>query len=99
MPSQMPGLRPARVCQWIMAPLYPKGLIERVIVRPAGDTAGLKIKLVGEITAMVRLGLVGNGPEQPRAAAADRDLFARSVKVVAGAGNHRQLTPIRGVTC
>jgi DNA invertase Pin-like site-specific DNA recombinase len=67
-----------------------RGLVERVTVRPAA--AGLEIELVGEIAAMVRLGLVGTGPEQARAAAADRDLFARSVKVVAGAGNHRQLT-------
>jgi hypothetical protein len=75
-----------------------RGLIERVTVRPAANAAGMEIELVGEIAAMVRLGLAGGGPEQARVAAADRDLFARSVKVVAGAGNHRQLTPIR-VAC
>jgi Transposase IS66 family len=44
--------------------------------------AGFEIALVGEIAAMVRLGLTNGTP----VSANDHDLFARSVKVVAGTG-------------
>ena len=53
-------------------------MIERIEVSPAAGGKGLEIELVGEIAAMLRLGM--------GEAAADRGLFERSVKVVAGTG-------------
>ena len=62
-------------------------LIERVVVRPGEE--GLQIELIGEIVRMIELGLDG------KKAALDART-ACSVKVVAGAYNHRQfaLPPI-----
>jgi site-specific DNA recombinase len=59
-----------------------RGLIERVVIHPVED--GLRIELVGEIGKMVELGL-----DAKQAALGDE--AACSVKVVAGARNHRQL--------
>ncbi len=56
-----------------------RGLIERVEFRPSAGGMGLEIELIGEMAAMVNLALgvvPGSG----------RDLFARSMKVVAGTG-------------
>jgi hypothetical protein len=66
-------------------------LIERIEVRPTPEGKGLEIELIGAIASMVRLEL-GNDATNPHLGTSDRGLFARSVKVVAGAGNHRQLT-------
>jgi hypothetical protein len=62
-----------------------RGLIERVSIRPAAD--GMEIEIVGEIAKMVELGLESN---KKRANLDEK--AARSVKVVAGACNHRELT-------
>ena len=60
-------------------------LIERIAVRPAESGAGLEIELVGEIAAMVRLGM-GTGGRDSMGEALDRGLFDGSVKLVAGTG-------------
>jgi hypothetical protein len=68
-----------------------RGLIERVVLHPGADIRrGFEIELVGEIAAMVGLGSASKADS--RRTADDQDMFRRSVKVVAGAGNHRQLT-------
>ena len=61
-----------------------RGLIERVVIRPAED--GLEIEVVGEIARMVALGV--DGSTNKKAALDERT--ACSLKVVAGACNHRQ---------
>ena len=61
-----------------------RGLIESVSIRPAKD--GLEIDIVGEIAKMIELGI---GPNKKQANLDER--MARSVKVVAGACNHREL--------
>ena len=43
---------------------------------------------------MVSLGRDEGDGRRRRGLAADQDLFERSMKVVAGARNHRQLTPL-----
>ena len=65
-------------------------LIERIEVHPAPG-GGMEIEVVGELAAMVRLGM-GEPAEREAVSAGGRDLFARSVKVVAGTGSDRQLT-------
>ncbi|HEX6113544.1 MAG TPA: hypothetical protein VFZ10_14655 [Geminicoccaceae bacterium] len=64
-----------------------RGLIERAVVHPGDD--GPQIELVGEIVRMVELGLDAKQAALPGEAAC-------SVKVVAGARNHRefQLPPL-----
>ena len=71
-------------------------LIERIEVHPAPG-GGMEIEVVGELAAMVHLGM-GEPAEREAVTADGRGLFARSVKVVAGTGNHRQLT-LRPVAC
>ena len=59
-----------------------RGLIERVVIHPAGDSSaddGLQIELAGEIVKMIELGLDAKQAALPKEAAC-------SVKVVAGAG-------------
>jgi site-specific DNA recombinase len=65
-----------------------RGLVERVVLHPVEK--GFEIELIGEIAAMVDLGAQNKtaGPE----GSAVPDAYRRSVKVVAGEGNHRQLT-------
>ena len=58
-----------------------RGLIERVVLHPAED--GLQVEIVGEIVKMIELGVDAKQAALPAAAAC-------SVKVVAGAHNHRQ---------
>ncbi len=70
-------------------------LIERIAVRPAESSAGLEIELIGEIAAMVRLG-IGAGGRDPAVSAHDRGLFEGSVKVAAGTGFDRQFDSPRG---
>ena len=60
-----------------------RSLIERVVLHERADNKGLEIELVGAIAAMVSLSL---GKALTPMPANDRDPFARSVKVVAGAG-------------
>ncbi len=64
-----------------------RGLVERIVITPAAEEAGETIELVGAIARMVALG--------NKKAALDART-ACSVKVVAGAYNHRQfaLPPI-----
>ncbi len=58
-----------------------RGLIDQVILHPDPRGKGLEIEFVGDIAAMIELTQTGNqGPIE----AHDRDLFRRSVKVVAG---------------
>ena len=54
---------------------------------------GFEIELVGEIAAMMRLGLSGDAGARRTLSSGggDPDLFLRSVKVVAGAHNHLDL--------
>ena len=64
-----------------------RGLIERIVLHPIED--GLEIERIGEITAMIDLGTNKKaGSKEP----AVPEAYRRSVKVVAGKGNHRQLT-------
>jgi site-specific DNA recombinase len=67
-----------------------RGLIEHVSIGPADH--GLQIEIVGEIAKMVEL---GTGCHAKQANLDERS--ARSVKVVAGTCNHRELTlpPVR----
>ena len=60
-----------------------RSLIERVVLHGRADGKGLEIELVGAIAAMVSLSL---GKALTPMPANDRDPFAGSVKVVAGAG-------------
>jgi hypothetical protein len=67
-----------------------RSLIERVVLHPAPDgQRGFEIELIGEIAAMVSLGL--DGKDDSRRMAADQALFRSSIKVVAGARNHLDL--------
>jgi site-specific DNA recombinase len=59
-----------------------RALIERVVLRPASDGRGFQVELEGAITEMTRIGAA----DVHRASVTDRDLFDRSVKVVAGIG-------------
>jgi site-specific DNA recombinase len=59
-------------------------LIERIVLWPS-EGGGVEVELVGEIAAMVQIGLADNKKAAPGGAAfADR--LSRSVKVDAGAG-------------
>ena len=62
-----------------------RGLVERVSISPA--ETGLEVEIVGEIAKMVQLGI-----ENKTKRAALDDEMTRSVKVVAGTYNHRELT-------
>jgi hypothetical protein len=75
-----------------------RGLIDRVVLSPAPDGKGLEIELIGEIASMIDMALERKSGSKPGSAAADRDLFLRSVKMVAGIGNHREFIPI-SVAC
>jgi DNA invertase Pin-like site-specific DNA recombinase len=68
-----------------------RSLIERVVVHPRGEWKSFEIELEGQIAAMVRLASGDQSASRSRQSAADRGLFDRSVKVVAGTCNHRQL--------
>ena len=69
-----------------------RSLIERVVLHPLSQDrrSGFEVELVGEIPAMVRLGLDAPAARGATAAGsgsgAGPGLFERSVKVVAGAG-------------
>jgi hypothetical protein len=67
-----------------------RSLIERVAVKPA-EGGAIEIEIVGELARMVEIALA---PESggPNAKTALRDAERRSVKVVAGARNLRELT-------
>ena len=67
-----------------------RALIERVVLHP-GAEGTLEIELIGEIAAMVELAAARNSDQSPRGGGADRDLFCRSVKVVAGTRNFLDL--------
>jgi site-specific DNA recombinase len=57
-----------------------RGLVDRVVVHQTDS--GIEVELVGEIVKMIKL---SGGPES-----LDHEPFSSSVKVVAGACNHRQ---------
>ena len=61
-------------------------IIERIILTPVPDAKGFEIELIGEIAAMVRLGLPDERPVSRPISATDHALFESSVKVVAGTG-------------
>ncbi|MEJ1934065.1 hypothetical protein WDZ92_28030, partial [Nostoc sp. NIES-2111] len=72
-----------------------RGVLERVEVRPR-EGGGVKVEPVGEIAAMVasaQSATVAPGQQKaaPGGAASGPDVV-RSVKVVAGTRNHRQLS-------
>ncbi len=62
-----------------------RSLIDRIEVRPGANAKGVEIELIGEIASMIRLGLA-ESQGSTRAHGSDADLFASSVKVVAGTG-------------
>ena len=62
-----------------------RNLIEHVSIGPAEN--GIEIEIVGEIAKMIELS-IGNKAKQPIL----DEKMSRSVKVVAGACNHRELT-------
>ncbi|MGC1177457.1 MAG: zinc ribbon domain-containing protein [Methyloceanibacter sp.] len=62
-----------------------RGLVERVSISPAEN--GLEVEIVGEIAKMVELGI-----ENKAKRATLDETMTRSVKVVAGTCNHRELT-------
>ena len=64
-----------------------RSLIEQVTVLPT--ETGMEVELIGDIAAMVEM--AANKNAAPTGAAFSTEL-QRSVKVVAGAGNHRELT-------
>ena len=61
-------------------------LIERIILTPVPDARGCEIELIGEIAAMVRLGLPDERAASRPISATGHALFESSVKVVAGTG-------------
>ncbi len=63
-----------------------RGLIDRVVLTPAGEGRGYEIELVDEIAAMIGLGMGDKRTKAAPGEAAGHDVFARSVKVVAGVG-------------
>ena len=63
-----------------------RGLLESVVIAPAGGA--LDIEIVGEIAQMIEMGMEQGKQKGP----AFNERTARSVKVVAGACNHRELT-------
>ncbi len=63
-----------------------RGLVERIDVHPI--EGGFEIELIGEIAPVVELSLDPNGTKK----AVLDERTACSVKVVAGACNHRELT-------
>jgi site-specific DNA recombinase len=69
-----------------------RGLIERVVLHPEADgQRGFEVELVGEIAAMVRLGMGMPAAPKHGSPAGGPGLFESSVKVVAGARNHLDL--------
>ena len=60
-----------------------RNLIDKIVLTPASSGAGFEIELIGEIASMIRLGLAQTETGS-RANGPDPDLFARSIKVVAG---------------
>ena len=69
-----------------------RSLVETITLVPADSKLGVEVR--GELAAILRLAegaRHANGPGNAEALAAQ-------IKLVAGAGNHRQLTPVR-VAC
>jgi site-specific DNA recombinase len=75
-----------------------RSLVSRITVSATDASKALGIGLEGELGAMIRLALDAENGRKRGLAAVDLDLFARSVKVVAGTHNHRQLI-LPGVAC
>ncbi len=63
-----------------------RALIDRVVLTPLPTGRGFEIELIGEIAAMVALGLTDGGKGRAANLASDPGLFERSIKVVAGTG-------------
>jgi site-specific DNA recombinase len=75
-----------------------RGLIDKVVLHPRPQGEGFEIELVGDIAAMVEVAMAGsngNALRGDRRALGEGDV--RSVKVVAGTRNHRQLTLVCAV--
>jgi hypothetical protein len=62
-------------------------VIERIELKPAATKRGYEVELIGGLAAMLRFDMGG----EAASAVADRALFVRSAKVVAGARNHLDL--------
>ena len=60
-----------------------RALIERIEIKPAATGLGFEIELIGELEAMLRLGM---GQDAPPLKSDGRAFFFRSAKVVAGTG-------------
>ncbi|MGB6388827.1 MAG: hypothetical protein WBF23_05010 [Methyloceanibacter sp.] len=63
-----------------------RSLLESIVVAPV--EGGFEVEIVGEIAQMIKIGL-GKGKKNGPVL---NERMARSVKVVAGACNHRELT-------
>ena len=63
-----------------------RGLIDRVTITPATDTTELSIELEGDIVSMIGLAQNAESGRKRELNAAERSVFAGSVKVVAGTG-------------
>ncbi len=57
-----------------------------MVLTPLPTGRGFEIELIGEIAAMVPLGLTDKGKGRAAKLAGDPGLFERSIKVVAGTG-------------
>ena len=66
-----------------------RALIERVVLTPSLDGKGFEIEVLGELGAMLRLGMADTHRGQPVRGTSDPDMFDCSVKVVARTGNRR----------
>ena len=61
-----------------------RGLIERVVLTPGPDGKGFEIEVLGELGAMLRLGMADTHRGQHVRGTSDPNMFDCSVKVVAG---------------
>jgi hypothetical protein len=68
-----------------------RSLIEKVVIHE-GEDGKAQIELIGDIAAMVEVALGSEQQKTARGRAVFGDREKRSVKVVAGTGNHRELS-------
>ena len=63
-------------------------LIDRIVLSPVPSGDRFEVELIGDIASMISLALAETR-SKPRSEASGPDLFARSIKVVAGTPNRR----------
>ena len=64
-----------------------RNLVETITLVPDGGRLCIEVR--GELAAILRM---SQGAKQARSAGGEADALAVQIKMVAGAGNHRQLT-------